>query len=422
MPEPTKTAEPGGPQERPRVLMTTSTLPRWAGDAEPRFVLDLARAMRPHADVELLAPHAPGARRRETLEDVPVSRYRYWIPRWQAAAYQGGMNQRLKQNRLRAFQLPFFLLAQTVAIARRLRQQPAIDLIHAHWLIPQGLAALIARRLAGRPEIPILCTSHGGDLFGLKGGLMTRLKRWVLQRCDATSVVSHAMAEEARRLEPDCRPEIIPMGTDLRHRFTPEGPNATERETHRLAFVGRLVEKKGLTHLLDALALFPEPERPQLDLVGDGPLRAELEQRADNLGLSGHVTFHGAIPHDRLPEIYRRAAIAVFPFVEAADGDQEGFGLVVIEAMGCGCAVIASDLPAVRDTIPDQTTGLRVPPADAEALHARIEELLNEPERIRALAEGGRKHALAHYDWLATADTFGTVYATLAHTHAGHHP
>ena len=81
--------------------------------------------------------------------------------------------------------------------------------------------------------------------------------------------------------------------------------------------------------------------------------------------------------------------------------------------MGCGCAVIASDLPAVRDTIPDPATGLRVPPADAEALHAHIDELLNDPERIRAHAVRGREHALARYDWLATANAFGTIYATL---------
>lgn len=125
-------------------------------------------------------------------------------------------------------------------------------------------------------------------------------------------------------------------------------------------------------------------------IVGEGPLRAELEAQSHELGIDDQVRFHGAVPHHALPEYYRRAAIAVFPFVEAADGDQEGFGLVVVEAMGCGCAVIASDLPAVRDPIPDDQSGLRVRPGDAEQIASALHSLMRDPDRMRNLASQGR--------------------------------
>lgn len=396
----------------PRVLMLTSTLPRWPGDAEPAFILDLARVMQARAVVELIAPHAPGAARREVLQGVPVTRFRYWWPRWQAVAYQGGITWRLQENPWRLLQLPGLFAALIWTIARRLRQAPAIDLIHAHWLLPQGLAALLARRLANR-AVPILCTSHGGDLFGLRGVMFAVLKRWVLRGCEGISVVSRAMAAEATRLAPGIAPAVIPMGTDLHTRFVP-GPMALAERKRQLIFVGRLVPKKGLAHLLDALHLL---HRDGLDLrltvVGHGPLQPTLRAQCTTLGLDGRVQFAGPIPHERLAAQYQSAMLAVFPFVEAADGDQEGFGLVMVEAMGCGCTVVASALPAVRDVIQDGETGLLVAPGSAPALAAAIARVIRDPALAERIAAQGRQQALSRFDWTVTGHAFEQQYRAL---------
>jgi len=397
---------------RPRVLMLTSTLPRWAGDAEPGFILDLARALNTDFDIELVAPHAPGAARTERMQGVVVTRFRYWWPRWQSVAYQGGMAWRIRQKPLRLVQLPFFFAALVWTTMRRLRGETGIDLIHAHWLIPQGLAAIVARLLANR-RVPILCTSHGGDLFGLRGPLLTRLKRAILRRCDAISVVSRAMASKVREIAPGADAEVIPMGTDLRQRFVPARGTVLQ-DPARLAFVGRLVPKKGLEHLLDALhELSRTPVPFSAEIVGHGPLADELAARAQALHLQDYVHFTGAVPHESLARHYQAAAIAAFPFVEAADGDQEGFGLVMVEAMGCGCAVIASDLPAVRDVIRKGETGILVPPGDPHALALAIREALEQPQRMRAIAERGRGYALEHFDWSVTRRKFEALYRSL---------
>jgi phosphatidyl-myo-inositol dimannoside synthase len=124
-------------------------------------------------------------------------------------------------------------------------------------------------------------------------------------------------------------------------------------------FVGRLVPKKGLEHLLDALHQLRQAGVSfSAEIVGHGPLAGTLAEKTRTLGLDDRVRFAGPVSHDSLADHYQRAAIAVFPFVEAADGDQEGFGLVMVEAMGCGCAVIASDLPAVRERTMREAYGL----------------------------------------------------------------
>ena len=401
-----------GGGQRPRVLMLTSTLPRWAGDAEPGFVLDLARELNTDFSIELIAPHAPGAARTETMQGVPVRRYRYWLPRWQAIAYQGGMAWRIRENPLRLMQLPFFFGALVWTTMRRLRREPRVDLIHAHWLIPQGLAALVARRLVNR-SVPILCTSHGGDLFGLRGRLLKRLKQAILRRCDGISVVSRAMATKVQEIAPGVEPEVIPMGTDLKRRFVPViKPEA--RDAARVVFVGRLVAKKGLEHLLDALHRLRQEDVPfYAEIVGHGPLAEALADRAHSLGLDDRVRFAGPVSHDSLAQHYQPAGVAVFPFVETADGDQEGFGLVMVEAMGCGCAVIASDLPAVRDVIRNGETGILVPSNDPHALAAAIREALEHPQRASAMAERGRAYAREHFDWSVTRRKFNSLYRTM---------
>jgi glycosyltransferase involved in cell wall biosynthesis len=128
-----------------------------------------------------------------------------------------------------------------------------------------------------------------------------------------------------------------------------------------------------------------------------------LQQCAGELGLTDRTEFIGAISQERMAALYQSAAMAVFPFVAAAGGDQEGFGLVVVEAQGCACPVIASDVPAVRDTIIDGETGLLVQSGNVADLATRIEFLLDNPELALRLGTNGRRSAVERFDWDAVA-------------------
>jgi glycosyltransferase involved in cell wall biosynthesis len=396
-------------KKRLRVLMLTSTLPRWEGDSEPRFVLDLARHLGEEIDVEILAPHAPGAARREVLDGVPVIRFRYWIPGWQSVAYEGGISWRLKENRWRLFQVPFFMWSLAWHTVCRLRRGPAVDIVHAHWIVPQGLVAVLVRGLAGH-RVRVVCTSHGGDLFGLRGKAWTAIKRWVLRRCDAVTVVSNAMAVRVREIASHVEPEVIPMGTDLQNLFTPP-KEPRQPPLTKLIFVGRLVEKKGLTHLLDAMQIASRTKPGvALEVVGRGPLQQELETKVEQLGIQDVVRFLGPIPHEELPDRYRAADIAVFPFVEAESGDQEGLGLVMVEAIGCGCPVIASDLPAVRDVISASDVGMLVPPSDPIALARATIAAIENPAESLQRASKAIEYIRGRFDWTTSSSRFSSCY------------
>ena len=394
-----------------KILVMTSTFSRWVGDTEPRFVDDLCQRLSEHHQVDVLAPHAPMAAQTEQMGKVSVFRFRYCFDRWEQLAYDGGILPNLKANRLRLLLVPLFILAQLRALIKLLRENH-YDAIHAHWIIPQGLTAILASKFLRSPP-PVVLTSHGGDLFSLKGSVLAQLKRWICRGATHLIVVSSAMKAKAAEtgLKPDEEISVVPMGTDST-RFTPR-PVSTSRSG--LLFVGRLVDKKGVEYLIDAmprvLAQFPHE---QLTVIGDGTLRHSLEARTRERGVAERVTFLGALPNHEIPRHLQRAAVLVFPSIVTESGDQEGTPVAIMEALACGCACVVSDYPGVRDIILENHTGLLAPQRSAEALATQIISLLRNPEQARELGEAGRKHVTANYDWRVIESRFSTIFHTLS--------
>jgi len=115
------------------------------------------------------------------------------------------------------------------------------------------------------------------------------------------------------------------------------------------------------------------------------------------------------IGQEQLPFLLRRAGLLVAPFLIAKGGDQEGLGLVSVEAAGCECPVIAGDVPAVRDVIADGETGILVAPGNPEALATSIAALLADPDRCARLGRAARTFCLERFDWQTVAERYGEL-------------
>ena len=252
-------------------------------------------------------------------------------------------------------------------------------------------------------------TSHGGDLFGFGGGLMNAVKRQVAASATAMTVVSTAMRDEAARLGMRSeRMVVLPMGVDLNERFTPD-PLAV-RSTDELLFVGRLVPKKGLCYLLDALpAVIAQHPTAYLSIAGFGPEEMSLRAQALALGIEDHVRFLGAVPQTALPELSRRAAALVAPYVRDPTGDQEGLPVVLMEAIGCGCPAVVGDVAGIDDLLGPEASDLRVQPTDRTALAAAVSVLLANPDAARQRALSLREKLVDKIDWDCIAAAYGDV-------------
>ncbi len=366
---------------RPRLLVVASTYPAAADDGTPGFVRDIALVEAEEFDTLVLVPRVPGAGHREERSgDLTVQRFRYFPRRWEDLA-DGAILENLRSRKSRWLQLLPFVLAEALALRRAVRTYRP-DVLHVHWILPQGAAALLAAR-----KVPWLVTTLGGDVYALSDPISDRLKRAVLRRARAVTAMNSDMT--GRLIDQGAPPEathVLPMGADVEAiRVAAAGE---QQVPGRIMFAGRLVEKKGVAVLLDALRRLPATGWT-LDIVGDGQLRAELTRLADGLP----VTFRGQLSRAELARSYARAEIAVVPSVAAASGDQDGLPVTLLEAMAVGCAVVASRLAGIDAAVVHGESGLLVPPGDAEALAATLEALLADPDRRAKLGAAARSRA-----------------------------
>ncbi|MEZ5461959.1 glycosyltransferase [Dokdonella sp.] len=396
-------------RSRPTLLVLASTYPRWAGDHEPGFVHELGKRLTDQFHVIAIVPSAPGAETNEVLDGVEVIRYRYAPRRLETLVHNGGMVANLRRQRWKMLLLPTFLIAQAWNSWRQVRKRQ-VDVIHAHWLLPQGFVAAILAKLSKRFP-PFLVTSHGADLFALRGRIMTVLKLFVARNADGLTVVSAAMCRELERIGIGVRNvSVQPMGVDLSSRFSPDPE--VKRSRDEILFVGRLVEKKGLKHLIDAMpAILMEYPSCYLTVAGFGPELAERNIQVRRLGLTHKVRFVGSVPQPELPALYRRAAVFVAPFVEASGGDQEGLGLVAVEAAGCGCPVVVGDLPATRSAFGEDQVKFCTSDSP-RSIAEQVCAILKSPPNSH-LAEAAFKSLLARFDWPTVAAGYEKVLLDL---------
>lgn len=388
--------------EKPTLLVLASTYPRWRNDPEPGFVHELCQRMVGRFQVIALVPDAPGADASGPLDGVEVVRFRYAPRRWQTLVNHGGIVTNLRRSRWKWLLVPGFVLGQYAA-ARQILKQRKVDVVHAHWLIPQGLIAWWLRRST---SIPYLVTSHGGDLFGLRGRWLQGLKRVVARGSSAMTVVSSAMRDEVQRL--DLQPphiSVLPMGVDLRERFVVDVN--VERGADEVLFIGRLVPKKGLQHLLGVMPLVLE-KRPQttLAIAGFGPEEPSLRAQADQLGITHRVKFLGAMSQEALPALYHRASIFVAPFIRDHSGNQEGLPVVLMEAIGCGCPAVVGNVAGVHDLLGDAADVVCVDPTNAPVLASAILAVLEQPQQARQRALQIRQRMAGLIDWKVIADGY----------------
>jgi glycosyltransferase involved in cell wall biosynthesis len=396
-----------------KLLVVTSTFPRWPNDTDPPFVFELCKRLKENYDITVHTPGFYGALAREEMQGIKVHRFRYFLHRFERLAGGQGIVPKLQRNKLYLVLLPFFLLAQCVSffiLVAKIR--PSI--IHAHWLIPQGLLAVTAKRLFG---VPVVVTAHGADVFSMRQPVFIRLKKYIAKHANRVVTVSTSLAKLLMiDIGNDMSPEVISMGVDS-NAFSPENKKSSIRKQygirgHFLLYVGRLTEKKGVHFLIDAmLEVVRQYPECRLLIIGHGEQEDELKNKVALLGLENTVFFSGGLPNDKLPPYYATADIFIGPSIQVRGGDSEGFGLTFVEAAMSGCLLIGTRAGGIEDIISDGHNGFLVPPADTKALAEQICQVINGFDSCKELKKRAREDAIERFDWRIIASKYDQLFA-----------
>lgn len=402
---------PSVPERSPRdgtLLISTSTFPLSRSDGSPRFVWDLAHSLSQHVETSVLAPGAPGAPRKEVWDGVRVQRFRYFVPSsLQRLAYGDGMRDNLRRSAWAKLQVLPFLAAQASSV-RRLTGPTGARFVNSHWLVPQGLTAAWAR---GRtPRFHHILHVHAADVYMLaEVPLGRQIVRYVMERTDAVFADgSHVRSALDELLGHSSGAVLQPNGV-YTEKFSPDQlrlrPSTIDFQDGYLAFVGRLVEKKGVVYLLRAMTLVRE-RFPGLGLVliGYGPLEAELRAEATRLGLDDSVRFAGQKSHQEIVDYLHHCKLAVVPSIIDSHGETEGMPTVVLEAMAAGCRVVASAVDGIPDVVRHRDNGWLCREKDPIDLADKLMTALDDPNG-KAVREQALQTA-SQFDWSEVAQHY----------------
>ncbi|NQT96053.1 MAG: glycosyltransferase family 4 protein [Candidatus Omnitrophica bacterium] len=364
--------------DKKRLLIVTSTFPGSRTDIiSARFVYDLAVSLAAYYDLHVLAPSSADSADFESIDGVKIHRFSYFLPkRFQGLATGEGILANIRENKLLAFQIPFFLLSQFFNLVRIVRKE-RIEIVNSHWIIPQGLITAMFKRLLG---IRHILTIHAAGIFALKrwGNVGRRLARYTVRRSDVVMPVSSYIKETLDNLvDKTYNFKTVPMGVNLRS-FSRSGDTQAEKDKTnkglRVLFVGKMVEKKGLRYFLDALSIIKKRGCIfKLDVAGGGLLEKSLKEYSDGLGLNGEVSFHGWVANEKLPELYSKSDIVAVPSVFNRKGETEGMPVVVLEAMAMSRPILASRISGIPDIVKDGYNGWLTEPGNPEDIAKKLE-------------------------------------------------
>lgn len=396
------------------LLFLTQTYPRFPGDTSGPFIRDLALGLVRRGDrVTVLTPHAPGLTAAWDDGGIEVVTFRYAPESQEVLGYGRSLeaDEKVKGGAARA--APLYALGAWRAL-RRLKKR-RFDLVHAHWIVPNGPVA--AAVFGGEKGVPLAIGLHGSDVFLAEKPGVRSAVRWALSRSRLLTGCSPELMDRVRALGfPEEHSRVIPYGVDVAA-FSPD-PARRPLWRRRLGIpeaaplllgVGRMATKKGFAVLIEILpALLAEHPELRVVLAGGGDLLAGF--RAATQGWSDRVFFPGSVLRDTLPDLYRAADLFVLPAVHDAKGNVDGLPNVILEAMASGLPVVASGISGIPLAVEAGRTGRLIPERDAPALLGALRELLADPAAARHLGAQGRRKAETELTWDVVAGRYRDGY------------
>ncbi len=398
------------------ILVSTSSFPRFDGDLNGNFVLELTKRLkRDENDIVVLCPHSYGSKLIDNCDNIKIYRFPYFFPlHLQRLCSDGGMLYNYRNSILAKMQLPLLMISEMVSMIVLIATHD-IKVIHSHWLIPQGIIGAICKTLFGTRHI---ISVHGSDINYVASSRFLRFFfEFIVQNTDIITTNSTYTKSRVLQINDTVsnKTHVIPMGVDT-EKFNAYGRDSLETYFDADCIIltaGRLISIKGINYLIQSmpqiLQRFP---KAKLVICGDGPEKGNLQRLAEALNISERILFTGYISHDEMIQYYKSADVFILPSIEI-DGYKEGLGMVIIEAMACGTPVIGTNIGGITDIIKDEYNGLLIAERSPDDIAKKAVKILSNREYAEQLKQNALVTVNSKYSWSRIAEEFGQIYTQL---------
>lgn len=387
--------------KKQNILVITSTYPRHENDYAVPWMREIHKQLTDRGNqVTVLAPSYQGLRSHK-LDDVEVKRFRYAPAAIETLTHEEGATYKIRKFYMQFLAIPYIIMGCLMAGWMALRGD--FDVIHVHWPFPHGLMGQVARWVSGKP---LVMMSHGAEFS------LARRKKWVapfLRQSLRSADLRIANSSDTASMVTKCSDmpcHVLPYGTTVSAATSAAPANAIPR----VLFTGRLIERKGLEYLLQAVPKILAQGPAQFIITGDGDQRERLEKIRDQMKLEADVSFLGFVSKERLSQEYARCDVWVNPGIIDSWGDAEGLGIGSIEAYSYFKPVVASRVGGIPDTIRDGETGYLVPQKDPTALANAISDLLADRDKRVRFGKAGFKFVKETFSWTRIVGELEALY------------
>ena len=391
-----------------KIGVITSAYPDYEDDPHGIFVHRLMKeiAKKGH-EVHVLAPYT-GGETEYTLEGVHVERFHYFYPRrFEKLSGRAGMIDNVKEGFLVKIQVLTFLFFNLIHSILKLRK---MDVVHVQWPIPNGLGAIFLKKIYG---IPYINTIHGEEVHLSKRYHLLFALRWLVNNSSKTitnSTATRKFCLEAG-LDGD-KIDVIPFGVDTDF-FRPLEVYKDEN-IFQILSVGYLIERKGFEYLIRAMPLVLEKHKQaRLKIVGSGPLESKLKELIYELDLGDEVEIVKNVSDEELLMIYNSSDLFVLPSIVDSQGNTEGLGVVLLEAMACGLPVMGSNVGGIPDIIRDGDTGILFTEKDSSMIAEKINLALENKSQMEKIATNGINAVKMKFSWDIIAKKYQIIFHSL---------
>ena len=401
------------------VCLITHGYPRFPSDTTAPFIESIAETLQKHGmRVTVITPDTPKFARTTADHSVNLKTYRYFFPRrLQLLGYANTLVNDCELKKYVYLLAPFMCLSATFHLLH-LHRKHRFDVIHAHWLLPNGFIGAIVSKLC---KIPVVITLHGSDIFVSKlNPIFKAIAKWTLKHTAMVTSVTPAFLPELTALGvPEERRCLIPNGVDPEVFPPPTPKQLTELQNklsipegqHVVFALGRIVLKKGFDILIRALPSVRE-KCPQTTVIigGDGSDLERLKALAKEKGVSDIIRFPGTIDRLEVPIYFYLSDLFVLPAVVDPKGNMDGCPIVILEAMACGKPVVSSAISGIPIVVQNDKTGLLVDEKNPDALAAAISSLLKNPEKREQFGRAAQQRIRHELTWAKTIEQFINIY------------